>query len=192
MRIPESTTTAIWNRDGRRCTECGLPVARRKGLRPHTHHLIPRSAGGSDDPDNLITLCQPCHATRLNHEFMLARIKTEDYPQFVKWLLWETATNFLAVAESFDPRQPPSARNLTDHLLAWESILLRIRALAAEYDKEGIGNGDIRCPQTFDEECGQLEEVIASVKVAWQSHHMQRALDEIIRTSGHGQTGGSA
>lgn len=28
------------------------------------HHLIPRSAGGLDDPGNLITLCDGCHATR--------------------------------------------------------------------------------------------------------------------------------
>jgi len=27
---------------------------------PSIHHIIPRPEG-SDDPDNLITLCQPCH-----------------------------------------------------------------------------------------------------------------------------------
>ena len=26
------------------------------------HHLLPRSAGGSDEPSNLITLCDGCHA----------------------------------------------------------------------------------------------------------------------------------
>lgn len=28
----------------------------------HQHHLVPRSAGGSDDKSNLITLCGSCHA----------------------------------------------------------------------------------------------------------------------------------
>jgi 5-methylcytosine-specific restriction endonuclease McrA len=25
------------------------------------HHVIPRSEGGTDDKDNIITLCKPCH-----------------------------------------------------------------------------------------------------------------------------------
>jgi ATP-dependent DNA helicase RecQ len=26
-----------------------------------THHIIPRSSGGKDEPDNLIPLCNECH-----------------------------------------------------------------------------------------------------------------------------------
>jgi len=29
----------------------------------HTHHIVPRSADGSDDLDNLITVCASCHNT---------------------------------------------------------------------------------------------------------------------------------
>lgn len=37
------------------CQVCG----RTYGL--HVHHIIPRSRGGGDTPDNLVTLCYECH-----------------------------------------------------------------------------------------------------------------------------------
>ncbi|MCA1670460.1 MAG: HNH endonuclease [Thermomicrobia bacterium] len=43
-------------RDGYRCVRCGEGDAIL-----HAHHVIHRSDGGSDDLDNLITLCVPCH-----------------------------------------------------------------------------------------------------------------------------------
>ena len=53
------TRESILRRDGFRCVECG------KACNPDEadiHHLLPRSAGGSDEPSNLITLCDGCHA----------------------------------------------------------------------------------------------------------------------------------
>lgn len=51
----------VLERDRHTCVSCGL--------KPDTgetdiHHLVPRSAGGLDDPGNLITLCDGCHAAR--------------------------------------------------------------------------------------------------------------------------------
>jgi len=49
----------ILKRDRNRCVSCGDPC------RPEDadiHHLIPRSFGGTDEPSNLITLCDGCHA----------------------------------------------------------------------------------------------------------------------------------
>jgi hypothetical protein len=51
-------------RDGRACRLCG-----RKGNpngtsmldKLHHHHILPRSQGGKDTTDNLITLCAACH-----------------------------------------------------------------------------------------------------------------------------------
>ncbi len=37
------------------CQECGLVPA------TDVHHVIPRSAGGTDEPGNLMSLCGPCH-----------------------------------------------------------------------------------------------------------------------------------
>lgn len=45
-------------RDGYRCVECGAP-AHDKIL--DVHHVIPRSEGGSNEMDNLRTLCNECH-----------------------------------------------------------------------------------------------------------------------------------
>lgn len=42
-------------RDKHSCQSCGLKV----GL--SVHHILPRSDGGSDLPQNLITLCNTCH-----------------------------------------------------------------------------------------------------------------------------------
>lgn len=46
----------VRRRDERRCQRCS---AANVGL--HVHHIVPRKQGGSDDPDNLITLCAQCH-----------------------------------------------------------------------------------------------------------------------------------
>jgi len=39
------------------CEACGKPV--RKGALPH--HIKTRGAGGTDDPENLLRLCDECH-----------------------------------------------------------------------------------------------------------------------------------
>lgn len=54
-RIPNSVRKAIYRRDGYRCALCDST----RYLQ--IHHYVPRSAGGSDHPHNLITLCNVCH-----------------------------------------------------------------------------------------------------------------------------------
>ena len=54
-RVRES----ILRRDCFRCVECEKPCGRGEA---DIHHLLPRSAGGSDEPSNLVTLCDGCHA----------------------------------------------------------------------------------------------------------------------------------
>lgn len=41
-------------RDGGICRECGAPAN-------EVHHILAKSKGGSDHPDNLISLCSACH-----------------------------------------------------------------------------------------------------------------------------------
>lgn len=48
-------------RDNGRCKECGELCAQGEA---DIHHLVPRAAGGMDEPANLITLCDGCHAAR--------------------------------------------------------------------------------------------------------------------------------
>ncbi len=44
-------------RDGGRCVQCGTNTQLLDA-----HHIIPRREGGTDELDNLITLCRTCHA----------------------------------------------------------------------------------------------------------------------------------
>ena len=54
----ENTKAKVLNRDVYTCQHC---KGRRKDSRLEVHHIIYRSKGGSDEEDNLITLCHTCH-----------------------------------------------------------------------------------------------------------------------------------
>ena len=52
-----SRKEAIRNRDNYTCQCCG-----KKNIRLEVHHIIYRSNGGTNDENNLITLCENCHS----------------------------------------------------------------------------------------------------------------------------------
>ena len=54
--VSNHTRKAVYARDHYRCALCDSP----RGIQ--IHHVIPRSQGGGNQPDNLITLCMYCHA----------------------------------------------------------------------------------------------------------------------------------
>jgi len=54
----ENVKAYIRDRDNYTCQICKKHIANEKN---EVHHIIPRSKGGSDRPDNLILLCQNCH-----------------------------------------------------------------------------------------------------------------------------------
>lgn len=51
--------TAVLKRDNYRCVNC-----RKTGKHLHAHHIVPRSEGGTNDLDNLVTLCERCHSVQ--------------------------------------------------------------------------------------------------------------------------------
>src|SRR5690242_2023488 len=53
------TRLEVVRRDNFACVECGVAVC---NAETDVHHLLPRSSGGTDEPSNLITLCDGCHA----------------------------------------------------------------------------------------------------------------------------------
>lgn len=53
--LPAAVKHAVDLRDGRKCQSCGSTRW------VHYHHLRPLAAGGSDTPENLLTLCSSCH-----------------------------------------------------------------------------------------------------------------------------------
>ena len=54
----ENTKAMVLNRDNYTCQCCR---GKHKDSRLEVHHIIYRSQGGSDEADNLITLCHTCH-----------------------------------------------------------------------------------------------------------------------------------
>lgn len=50
---------SILERDGYRCSYCGATAA--DGSRLEVDHFIPRSMGGADREDNLLTACDRCN-----------------------------------------------------------------------------------------------------------------------------------
>jgi len=53
----------ILERDGYKCRVCNetQDEAREKGHPLNVHHIVPWEVSQDNSPDNLITLCQPCH-----------------------------------------------------------------------------------------------------------------------------------
>jgi 5-methylcytosine-specific restriction endonuclease McrA len=47
----------VLHRDGHICHWCGAPAT-------HADHLLARSRGGTDDPDNLVAACPACNLSR--------------------------------------------------------------------------------------------------------------------------------
>lgn len=48
----------IFQRDGNRCVYCGLSADLT------LDHVIPKSRGGSHEPENLVTACRPCNSSK--------------------------------------------------------------------------------------------------------------------------------
>lgn len=67
--------SAVAARDGGRCRVCGVRVTAPGDGDPsrfaHTHHIVYRSAGGSDDLSNLVLLCAKCHDDEHQHRLAL-------------------------------------------------------------------------------------------------------------------------
>jgi ATP-dependent DNA helicase RecQ len=75
---------AVLRRDNYKCMECGTPC---RSAEADVHHLLPRSAGGTDEPSNLVTLCDGCHAA--HHPKLAGRLARRAMEKWAVWLaLW--------------------------------------------------------------------------------------------------------
>lgn len=54
------------DRDGHTCQMCGATADGLDGVM-HVHHIVPVLAGGTNDLENLISLCASCHQTAEHH-----------------------------------------------------------------------------------------------------------------------------
>lgn len=55
-RPTQNQKKSIRDRDNRSCQNCG-----RTNTELHVHHIVPLKDGGSNNPENLATLCKECH-----------------------------------------------------------------------------------------------------------------------------------
>ncbi|WP_415043724.1 HNH endonuclease [Gordonia sp. (in: high G+C Gram-positive bacteria)] len=65
--VPARLQRACFKRDHYTCQGCGYRGTRGDGTL-HADHVHNRATGGADDLDNLVTLCQPCHARKTARE----------------------------------------------------------------------------------------------------------------------------
>ncbi len=86
VRSPDWVTVrkTVLKRDNYKCVECGTPSA---AIEADVHHLLPRSAGGTDEPSNLVTLCDGCHAA--HHPKLAGRLARRVMEKWaVRLALW--------------------------------------------------------------------------------------------------------
>lgn len=56
----KNIATQVKRRDNYTCQKCGRQFPPFSTFL-HVHHILPLSRGGSNTPENLITLCRDCH-----------------------------------------------------------------------------------------------------------------------------------
>ena len=106
----ENTKAMVLNRDDYKCCIC--KNKKKKNVKLEVHHIVFRSNGGSDDADNLITLCHDCHKKlhddkvklnikgklkgQLNHATQMNSIRIQllkYYPEAIETFGYVTKTN---------------------------------------------------------------------------------------------------
>jgi len=182
--IPEDLKRAVWRRDRYRCQECGIAVAGQRGCKPQTHHMVPRHSSGSEEMENLTTLCLPCHATKESpgHRRLLLAASPEELPNYVKWSLWALALDLLAYAEWISPLRFPS-RQVLEWLRAYRNALegvIDLSLKAAMHDTRYYTSmsNTITSPPAMPEE---FEALLGGVRIGWYAHAHQEFLDEQLR-----------
>src|SRR4051812_48015613 len=82
------TRPAVWERDGKQCVRCHLPVRLEEA---HIDHIVSGKLG-TNCKSNLRTLCRRCHVLRadLRHRGMIAKALQDGIvPANWRELVWE-------------------------------------------------------------------------------------------------------
>jgi len=67
-----NTKAYVLNRDNYECFKC-----KTKNVKLNVHHIILKSGGGTDTPDNLITLCKKCHEKLHKGDFDIKGVRSK-------------------------------------------------------------------------------------------------------------------
>ena len=92
-QLPPGLREAILNRDDHKCQLCGYSKA--QGATLEVDHIIPVAANGTNDPDNLWTLCQACNRWKgdrmINERFLKSAV------QYNYMSTWDTNGNICGI-----------------------------------------------------------------------------------------------
>ena len=61
----------VYKRDDYKCQNCGKEGSQGANVELHAHHIVPKKKGGSDNKNNLKTLCVDCH-NAIHHKDKMA------------------------------------------------------------------------------------------------------------------------
>lgn len=109
--VPEVLRVKITKRDGYKCQKCGR-IAR---TGQDVHHITHVIDGGSDDPDNLITLCHSCHE---EWHFITRRMPKLDFRAWLDIPSAASAIHFFVFGVANDAEMTVS-RFREQTLIAW-------------------------------------------------------------------------
>jgi hypothetical protein len=176
--VRASVRDQVVQRDGYRCQECGVRVGknvlgRLKGLQFHAHHKVPQSKGGKDTPDNLVTMCVVCHATKgsRGHRLLFSRAAKRNLGDFVIWFLRDFGMESLAYSETLDPQDLPSKE--VQRVL--ESVAQTCRTLVEDLRSVTTEGRKFPLPS--------LADVLPGLEIGWRAHLTERHLDQLLRRS---------
>jgi HNH endonuclease len=177
--LPDELRREIWRRDGYRCQECGIIVAKKNGCKPQTHHRKPKSMGGSDDSGNLTTLCIPDHSTKgsQGHRRLLERATSDELPSYIKWSFWEEATELLVYAERLPALRFP-AQNVLKTLDKLQGVINSIRQLTLTAIQENPQVAANDYDEGAYETPEEIEAILRGVQISYWARHNQELLDE--------------
>jgi 5-methylcytosine-specific restriction endonuclease McrA len=73
-RIEQAIRRDVYERDGGWCRACGEAVTFSGDITEtmHAHHVQFRSAGGTDDPSNRLSICWSCHRDIHDHKLRVS------------------------------------------------------------------------------------------------------------------------
>jgi 5-methylcytosine-specific restriction endonuclease McrA len=72
--LPISLRVSVWIRDNKQCHYCGKKLSKpgnKCSAITQVDHVIPHSAGGSDDADNLVICCKTCNRVKADTPYIV-------------------------------------------------------------------------------------------------------------------------
>jgi hypothetical protein len=120
----DRTRRRVYRRDDYTCQNCGTVGGAKGDTELHAHHITPRSQGGSDQPENLVTLCQACHSQVHGRQVGSKRSQTADSDRnHDDGLMDRTVASIIVTILTIIIMAPVA---LISHLLGWGLDLMQI------------------------------------------------------------------